>query len=292
VTRDPKGTPGPDGPDAPPVGDPDEDAAPSALRDPPSAILGSAEAALLRGVAAADAVREASQVALDAERRTGSHVDVLTRLQQDEVVSSFIKLSDQFLGALGFTEHGFRHANLVGRIAHNVLSHLGADPDICEVAAISGYLHDIGNVVARPNHGLSGAWIAYDALRRLDVEPYRIGIVLSAIGNHEEQFGSSIGPVGAAVILADKADVHRSRVRKGADPARDIHDRVNDAVTHSFLRVDAQASTITLELELDTERSTVLEYFEIFLDRMIMCRRAARTLGCEFRITANGTPLG
>ncbi|MEX2487082.1 MAG: HD domain-containing protein [Nitriliruptoraceae bacterium] len=270
----------------------EQDESVASMTVPASAIHGSAEAALLRGIGAADAVREAAEVALEAERRTGSHVDVLTRLQQDEVVSAFIKLSDQFLAAQGFTEHGFRHANLVGRIAHNVLRHLGADEELCELAAISGYLHDVGNVVTRANHGLSGAWIAYDALRRIEVDPYRVGVVLSAIGNHEEQYGSSVGPVGAAVILADKADVHRSRVRKGADPAADIHDRVNDAVTHSFLRVDADAATITLELRLDTERSTVVEYFEIFLDRMIMCRRAARTLGCEFRITANGVPLG
>jgi metal-dependent HD superfamily phosphatase/phosphodiesterase len=193
---------------------------------------------------------------------------------------------------MGLTEHGFRHANLVGRIAHNVLKHLSFDDELCELAAVSGYLHDVGNVVARTNHGLSSAWITYDALRRLEVDPYRIGLVLSAVGNHEEEHGSIIGPVGAAVILADKADVHRSRVRRGVDPALDIHDRVNDAVTHSFLRVDKDRATITLELELDTERSTVIEYFEIFLDRMIMCRRAARTLGCSFQITANGVPLG
>jgi uncharacterized protein len=277
--------------EAPPPAAAEADA-PSALSDPATAIRDSAEAALVRGIDSADAVAEAQQVALDAEKRAGGQVDILTRLQQDPVVSAFIKLSDQFLGAQGFTEHGFRHANLVGRIAHNVLLHLGADEELCELAAVGGYLHDVGNVVTRMNHGLSGAWIAYDALRRLEVDPYRIGLVLSAIGNHEEQYGSSIGPVGAAVILADKADVHRSRVRKGADTTTDIHDRVNDAVTHSFLRVDADAATITLELELDTQRSTVIEYFEIFLERMVMCRRAARTLGCEFRITANGTPLG
>ena len=266
--------------------------APSALTDPATVIRESAEHSLLRGVDAEEAVREGTAVALDATRRTGAEVNVLTRLQEDRIVSAFIKLADQFLGAQGYTEHGFRHANLVGRIAYNVLHYLGAEPELCELAALGGYLHDVGNVVSRMNHGLSSAWIAYDALRRLDVDPYRVGLVLSAVGNHEEQYGSSIGPVGAAVILADKADVHRSRVRKNADPATDIHDRVNDAVTHSFLRVDADAATITLELELDTTRSTVLEYFEIFLDRMIMCRRAARTLGCEFRITANGSPLG
>jgi uncharacterized protein len=265
----------------------------SQLSDPTSAITGSAEAAIVRGIGAADVVAEATAVALEAKHRTGGDSpDILAALQSDEVVAAFLKLSDQFLAAQGFTEHGFRHANLVGRIAHNVLHHLGADEDLCELAAVSGYLHDVGNVVSRMNHGLSSAWVAYDALRRLEVDPYRIGLVLSAVGNHEEQYGSSVGPVGAAVILADKADVHRSRVRKGADTAADIHDRVNDAVTHSFLRVDSDAATITLELDLDTTRSTVLEYFEIFLDRMIMCRRAARTLGCEFKITANGVAVG
>ena len=260
----------------------------------PAAPIGDerAEHALLRGLDARAAVREAERVGALTGRATGAEVDVLARLQGDEVVSAFIQLSDQLVGALGFTEHGFRHANLVGRIAYNVLHHLGVEEELCDLAAIAGYLHDIGNVVARTAHGLSGAWIAYDALRRLEVDPYRIGLVLSAIGNHEEQHGSAIGPVGAAVILADKSDVHRSRVRRGADPARDVHDRVNDAVTHSFLRVDDDRRTITLELELDTDRSSVLEYFEIFLDRMIMMRRAARTLDCEFRITANGTPLG
>jgi metal-dependent HD superfamily phosphatase/phosphodiesterase len=260
----------------------------------PAAPIGDerAEHALLRGVDAAAAVREAERLGALTGRATGADVGVLERLQRDEVVSAFIQLSDQLVGALGFTEHGFRHANLVGRIAYNVLRHLDVDDDLCDLAAIAGYLHDIGNVVARTSHGLSGAWIAYDALRRLEVDPYRIGLVLSAIGNHEEQHGSAIGPVGAAVILADKSDVHRSRVRRGADPARDVHDRVNDAVTHSFLRVDAARATITLELELDTERSSVLEYFEIFLDRMIMMRRAARTLDCTFRMTANGNVLG
>lgn len=251
-----------------------------------------AEKALLRGIDAKAAVREAERLGALTRQATGSDPSILAQLQRDEVVSAFIQLSDQFVGAMGLTEHGFRHANLVGRIAHNVLKHLCFDDELCELAAVSGYLHDVGNVVARTNHGLSSAWITYDALRRLEVDPYRIGLVLSAVGNHEEEHGSIIGPVGAAVILADKADVHRSRVRRGVDPALDIHDRVNDAVTHSFLRVDKDRATITLELEIDNERSTVIEYFEIFLDRMIMCRRAARTLGCSFQITANGVPLG
>ncbi|MBW3578316.1 MAG: phosphohydrolase [Actinobacteria bacterium] len=218
-------------------------------------------------------------------------VPLLEKIEQDPTVTAFMKLADQFMAVQGFTEHGFRHASLVGRIAYNVLKYLGGDEALCELAALAGYLHDVGNVASRLNHGLTSAWIAHDALHRIGVDPYRIGIVMSAVGNHEEQYGMSVGPVAAAVILADKSDVHRSRVRAKADTAADIHDRVNYAVTRSFVRVDAEAATITLELDLDESISGLLEYFEIFLDRMIMCRRAARTLGCEFRIAANGTPL-
>jgi uncharacterized protein len=216
---------------------------------------------------------------------------LLERIESDPIVTAYLKLADDFMAVQGFTEHGFRHASLVGRIAYNVLDHLGAESSLCELAALSGYLHDIGNVVSRMNHGLSSAWIAHDALGRVGVDPYRTGIVMAAVGNHEEQYGMSVGPIAAATILADKSDVHRSRVRERADTTIDIHDRVNYAVTRSFLRVNAEEETIILELELDTAISGLLEYFEIFLDRMIMCRRAARTLGCEFRIVANDVPL-
>lgn len=271
---------------------PSDELSPTTPPDPATVIRESPELALLRGFDSDETVREAEEVGHEAERRTGTRVVLLERLQQDPTVTAFLKLADQFMAVQGYTEHGFRHASLVGRIAYNVLHHLGAEDDLCELAALGGYLHDVGNVVSRLNHGLSSAWVAYDALSRLDVDPYRLGIVMSAVGNHEEQYGTSVGPVAAAVILADKSDVHRSRVREKADTATDIHDRVNYAVTRSFLRVDADAATITLELELDTSISGLMEYFEIFLDRMIMCRRAARTLGCEFTILANDTPLG
>ncbi|QBI22129.1 HD domain-containing protein [Egibacter rhizosphaerae] len=195
------------------------------------------------------------------------------------------------MDAQGFTEHGRRHANLVGSIAYNVLSYLGHEERVCEVAAVAGFLHDIGNVVSRADHGQTGALIAYDLLKDADITYADLALVLSAVGNHEEQYGQSVSPVSAAVILADKSDVHRSRVRKNASIAFDIHDRVNYAVEASFLRVDAEAHTLTLELTIDTEISQVLEYFEIFLDRMIMCRRAAETLGCSFRITVNDVPV-
>ncbi|MGI8874081.1 MAG: phosphohydrolase [Egibacteraceae bacterium] len=214
-------------------------------------------------------------------------IPLLEHIQAHERTSAFIAAADEFLGAQGFTEHGFRHANLVGHIAFNVLTHLGHDHHTAELGAAAGYLHDIGNVVSRANHGQSSAWLAYDLLKELGSTPADMAQILSAVGNHEEQYGEAVSPVAAAVILADKSDVHRSRVRKDASIEMDIHDRVNFAVEASFLRVDPAQRTVTLELTIDTSISHVLEYFEIFMERMIMCRRAGRTLGCDFKITVN-----
>lgn len=216
-----------------------------------------------------------------------ARIPLLERARSHERTSAFIVAADEFLAAQGFTEHGFRHANLVGHIAFNILHHLEHDARLAELAAVAGYLHDVGNVVSRANHGQTSALLAFDLLKELEVAPADMAHVLSAVGNHEEQYGVAVGPVAAAVILADKSDVHRSRVRKDAKIDMDIHDRVNYAVESSFLRVDPVARTLTLELAIDTAISHVLEYFEIFLERMIMCRRAARTLGCDFRITVN-----
>ena len=216
-----------------------------------------------------------------------ARIPLLEQARAHERTSAFIVAADEFLAAQGYTEHGFRHANLVGHIAFNILHHLGYDRRIAELAAVAGYLHDVGNVVSRANHGQTSAILAFDLLKELDVPPADMAHVMSAVGNHEEQYGVAVGPAAAAVILADKSDVHRSRVRKDAKIDMDIHDRVNYAVEASFLRVDPTAKTLTLELTIDTAISHVLEYFEIFLERMIMCRRAARTLGCDFRITVN-----
>jgi metal-dependent HD superfamily phosphatase/phosphodiesterase len=220
-----------------------------------------------------------------------SRIPLLEQVQNDAQTSAFLLAADDFLGAQGFTEHGFRHANLVGHITFNVLTHLGHEPRVAELGAVAGYMHDVGNVVSRAYHGQTSAMLAYDLLKELEVPPADIAQVLAAVGNHEEQYGVAVSPVGAAVILADKSDVHRSRVRKDASIEMDIHDRVNYAVEASFLRVDTEARTLTLELRIDTAISQVLEYFEIFLERMIMCRRAARTLGCAFRITVNDVPV-
>jgi metal-dependent HD superfamily phosphatase/phosphodiesterase len=223
--------------------------------------------------------------------RDHRRIPLLARVRANERVVAYIDAADEFLDAQGFTEHGHRHAGLVGHIAYNVLTHLDVDERTCELASVAGYLHDIGNVVTRTNHGLSSAFIAHDLLRELDVPVRDIAQVMSAVGNHEEQHGEAVSRIGAAVILADKSDVHRSRVRKNASIEMDIHDRVNYAVESSFLRVDPDDRSITLELAIDTSISQVLEYFEIFLERMVMCRRAARTLHCDFKITVNDVPV-
>ncbi|HXF57247.1 MAG TPA: HD domain-containing protein [Actinomycetota bacterium] len=214
----------------------------------------------------------------------------LEEVQKDPAVASFIANADRVMEGLGYTEHGFRHANLTARIAYNVLSRLGFDERLSTLASIAGYLHDVGNMVARESHGQVGALLVYDVFKDR-MAPSDLAVVMAAVGNHEEQGGEQVGPVAAAVILADKSDVHRSRVRKSAQIDFDIHDRVNYAAEQSFLRVDSTARTITLELTIDTEISDVMEYFEIFLGRMVMCRRAAERLDCRFKLTINGASL-
>ncbi|MGH2674371.1 MAG: HD domain-containing protein [Actinomycetota bacterium] len=214
----------------------------------------------------------------------------LEDVQQDPVLSAYITAADRVMDGLGFTEHGFRHANLTAKIAYNVLTRLGFEEHNAQLAAIGGYLHDIGNAISRWGHGQTGAVLVHQVLSdRLG--PPDLGAIMAAVGNHEEDDGMGAGPIAAAVILADKSDVHRSRVRKTAQIDFDIHDRVNYAAEQSFLRVDQAAKTITLELKIDTSISHVMEYFEIFLGRMMMCRRAAEQLDCSFHLDINGASL-
>ncbi len=215
----------------------------------------------------------------------------LDDVQGHDGVKTFISLADRHLGELGYTEHGFRHAGLVAKIAYNVLHRLEFDDRFAELGAIAGYLHDMGNFVSRTMHSQTGAAITYSLLREIGMTYGEIGVILAGIGNHEEEFGNPVNPVGAALIVADKSDVHRSRVRVKDPNLFDIHDRVNHAVEHSFLRVDTNARTLTLELKVDTEIAGLMEYFEIFLSRMVMCRRAAEYLECQFKIDINGTKL-
>lgn len=214
----------------------------------------------------------------------------LEAVRADAEVQAMIRQANKNLGVLGFTEHGFRHVGLVANIARNVLRLLGYDDRQQELAAIAGYLHDIGNVISRHGHATSGALLAYPILRRLGLPPEDIAVVLGAIGSHGDdhgRLGEPVNPVSAALILADKSDVHRSRVRNRDTATFDQHDRVNYAATSSFLRVDPAAKTITLELAIDTTIAPVMQYFEIFLPRMLMSRHAAELLGCAFHITIN-----
>lgn len=215
----------------------------------------------------------------------------LEQVKKNKKVETFILAGDTNLKAMGFTEHSYRHVTLVSNLAYNILKKLDYSERECQLAAIAGYMHDIGNVVSRHDHGQSGAMLAYDLLTEMGMEPGEITSVVAAIGNHEEQYGHAVNPLAAALILADKSDVHRTRVRNRDVATFDIHDRVNYGAEKSFLRVDADQKTITMELKIDLEITTVMEYFEIFLDRMVMCRRAADFLGCSFELIINEAKL-
>ena len=213
------------------------------------------------------------------------------RVRRDADVIELLQQTNAIMNALGFTEHGQRHAGLVGSVAQNVLEELALPRRTCELANIAGLLHDIGNCVHRENHALSGSQMANDILTRMGMPISERIVVITAIGNHEEERGQAVTPVSAALIIADKADVHRSRVQNPDMDSFDIHDRVNYATTHSVVRVQSDNKIISLELEIDTVFAQVIEYFEIFLSRMTMMRQAVKMLGCEFQLIVNGTRL-
>ncbi|MHB9094002.1 MAG: HD domain-containing protein [Eubacteriales bacterium] len=215
----------------------------------------------------------------------------LDEIKKDSIVDTCIRKGNEYLGVMGFTEHGYRHINLISRIARNILERLNYPQREVELAAIAGYMHDIGNVISRYDHGQSGATLAFLILSRLGMSSEDIAMVISAIGNHEEEYGQPVNSVAAALILADKSDVHRSRVRNQDFATFDIHDRVNYAVEHSFLRVNGETRAITMELTIDIEICPVMEYFEIFLSRMVLCRRAADFLKSHFALEINGAKL-
>ena len=215
----------------------------------------------------------------------------LEQLKKDPEVQAYVAGGDEVLASMGYTEHGQRHASLVSNIARNILERLGFPQREVELAAMAGFVHDIGNVVCRHNHEQVGGLIAMRILGRLGLPPAEIAMVVGAIGNHGEDIGEPVNNVAAALFLADKSDVHRTRVRNPEMASFDIHDRVNYAAEHSFMRVDEKRKAVTLELKIDTKISPVMDYFEIFLTRMILCRRAASFLGCNFELVINGVKL-
>ena len=197
---------------------------------------------------------------------------------KDPAIRAYIKAADQSLMTLGYTEHNFAHVTKAATVAGDILSALGYDGRTVELAMIAGYMHDIGNLVNRVDHSQSGAVMAFRILDNMGMSPEEIALIVTAIGNHDEGTGVPVNPVAAALILADKSDVRRSRVRNADVASFDIHDRVNYSVEHSELKFSEDKKRITLELKIDTAISSVMEYFEIFLGRMSMCRTAAEKL--------------
>lgn len=212
-------------------------------------------------------------------------------IKQNSAIQEYIKKADESLLALGFTEHSFAHVGRVAAVSEYILTSIGYSGREVELAKIAAYLHDIGNLVNRIDHSQSGAVMAFRILDNLGMDPAEIATVVTAIGNHDEGTGVPVNNVAAALILADKSDVRRSRVRNEDIPSFDIHDRVNYSVKESHIRVDEDTKEIWLELEIEDEYSTVMDYFEIFLERMVLCRKAAQTLERTFRLKINGQKI-
>ena len=207
---------------------------------------------------------------------------------QDEEVKAFLQKGNENLGVMGYTDHSAKHCAIVAKRAGKILMEFGYSEHEIELAEVAGALHDIGNAINRKSHGEYGALLAYSILERLNMPLKDRIVIISAIGNHDESTGEAVDAVTAALILADKTDVRRNRVRNKAKANFDKHDRVNYAVTNSVVKVSAQKQLITLNLQIDEEICTMYEYFEIFLGRMLMCRKAAELLGARFKLTVNG----
>ncbi len=209
------------------------------------------------------------------------------QIKNDKAVRAYITAADDSLRALGYTEHSFAHVQRVAVTAAYILESLGYDAHTVELARIAGVLHDIGNLVNRTDHSQSGAVMAFRILDNKGMDPEDIATVVTAIGNHDEGTGVPVSAVAAALILADKSDVRRTRVRNQDFATFDIHDRVNYSVTSSALTVADDRKSLRVDLEIDTAISPVMDYFEIFLGRMMMCRKAADMLGLSFEMTIN-----
>lgn len=212
-------------------------------------------------------------------------------IRDNEEINTYIRQADMSLSALGYTEHSFAHVTIVAEKAGYILQTLGYDKRLVELAKIAGYLHDIGNLVNREEHSQSGAIIAFRILDHLDFPPEEVGLIVTAIGNHDEGTGTPVSPLAAALILADKSDVRRNRVRNQDTSTFDIHDRVNYSVKKAELKINEAHTIIKLKLSIDTRYGSVMDYFEIFMQRMILCRKAAEKLGLQFKLMINEQQL-
>lgn len=222
---------------------------------------------------------------------TQAPVITLKDVKANPKVRRLIDGANEVMKAMGYTEHGHRHVGVVSSITRYILENLGTPAREVELGQIAAYLHDIGNVINRVNHPMTGANIAFTLLNEMGMPPEEIAPVLGAIGNHEELAGLPVSNISAALIIADKSDVHFSRVQNPLLETFDIHDRVNYAVQKSRVEMSDDKKTIQLTLEIDVTYASVMEYFEIFLSRMVMCRKAADTLGYRFTLNVNGTEL-
>lgn len=213
------------------------------------------------------------------------------KIINSDVIRTYITSADESLAALGFTEHSFTHVLHVAETAGYILKTIGYDDETVEIAKVAGYLHDIGNLVNRKEHSQSGAVMAWSILNDMKCEPREIATIVTAIGNHDEGTGVPVNDVAAALILADKADVRRSRVRNQDFSTFDIHDNVNYSVIESVLEINDEKAEIQLSLRLDKEYGSIMDFFEIFMERMLMCRRAAEKLGLQFKLRIDGQQL-
>ena len=212
-------------------------------------------------------------------------------VKSNETIRTYIQRADESLIALGYTEHSFAHVTHVAETAGYILKTLGYPDRTVELVKIAGYLHDIGNLVNRIDHSQSVAVMAFRILDNLNCDPAEIATIVTAISNHDEGTGQPVNAVAAALILADKSDVRRSRVRNRDKTTFDIHDRVNYSVKKSDLKINGEHTLIKLELSVDTEYGSIMDYFEIFMQRMILCRKAAEKLGLQFKLAINDQQL-
>ena len=211
-------------------------------------------------------------------------------IRKNEAINTYIKKADESLKALGYTEHSFAHVGMVATGCRYILETLGYPERMVELAQIAAYLHDIGNLINRVDHSQSGAVMAFRILDKLGMDPEEISDIVTAIGNHDEGTGKPVSPMAAALILADKSDVRRTRVRVDGEEF-DIHDRVNYSVKKSELKINESRTLIKLKLSVDTHYSSVMDYFEIFMERMVLCRKAAEELGLQFKLIINEQQL-
>ncbi len=218
---------------------------------------------------------------------TENNIITLEDVKKDEKLSTLIRAANKMLEAIGYTEHGPRHVGFVSVTAQKILEQLGYPERVCELAGIAGWVHDVGNSVNRTNHGITGGVILFSLLQEIGMELDEVLTIVGAVGNHEEQNGKVVSAVSAALVIADKSDAHRTRVRKNVYNPDDIHDRVNYAIRENNVTVDADERIIRFSMTME-ESSSVMEFMEIYLTRMQMCEEAAHFLGCRFELVVNG----